>query len=53
MYSIKKDNWVPAAKTLIKYNNSNNFDKNDDKEKERIDIEFTEQNSDSKMIKIY
>ena len=35
---------LPVAKTLIKYN-SNNLKKND-KEKDPIDIEFTEQNAD-------
>ena len=36
---------LPVAKTLIKYN-SNNLEENDEKEKDPIDIEFTEQKTD-------
>ena len=32
-----------VAKTLIKYNNRNRLEENDEEEKERINIEFTEQ----------
>ena len=40
----------PAAKTLIKYNNSS--EENDEKEKEPINIEFTEQKSILIVIKM-
>ena len=40
----------PAVKTLIKYNN--NSEQNDEKEKEPIDIEFTDQNADPGMKKM-
>ena len=42
----------PVAKTLIKYN-SNSLEKNEEKEeKESIDIEFTEENSDPELMKM-
>ena len=41
----------PVAKTLIKYNRSCS-EKNNEKEKEPIDIEFTDQNSDPEMMKM-
>ena len=36
----------PVAKTLIKYNNNNNLEENDEKEKEPINIELTKQKTD-------
>ena len=41
----------PVAKTLIKYNNSCS-EKNNEKEKEPINIEFTDQNADPEMMKM-
>ena len=36
----------PVAKALIRYNNSNNLEENDEKEKEPIYIELTDQKTD-------
>ena len=41
----------PDAKTLIKYNSSCS-EKNNEKEKGPIDIEFTEQKANHEMLKI-
>ena len=41
----------PVIKTLIKYNSSCS-EKNDDKEKEPINIEFTDQVEDPEMMKM-
>ena len=41
----------PVAKILIKYNSSCS-EKNDEKEKEPIDIEFTDPNADPEMMKM-
>ena len=41
----------PVAKTLIKYN-KNNSEENDEKEKELMDIEFTDQNADPEIMKM-
>ena len=41
----------PVAKTLIKYNSSCS-EKNDEKLKEPIDIEFTDQNADPEIMKM-
>ena len=43
--------WRPVTKTLIKYNSSCS-EKNDEKEKEPIDIKFTDQNADPEMMKM-
>ena len=43
---------LPVVKTLIKYN-SNRLEKNDEDEKEPIDIELTEQSTDPKWWKYY
>ena len=40
----------PVAKTLIKYNN--NLEKNDEEEKEPINIELTKQKTDHIMMKM-
>ena len=51
-YSIKKfATGRLVAKTLIKYNSSCS-EKNDEKEKEPIDIEFTDQNADPEIMKM-
>ena len=42
---------LPVVKTLIKYNN-NNLEENDEEEKEPIDIEFIEQNNGPEMMKM-
>ena len=41
----------PVAKTWIKYD-SNSSEKNDEKVKEPIDIELTDQNADPEMMKM-
>ena len=41
---------LPVTKTLIKYNNR--LKENDEEEKEPIDIEFTDQNTDPEMMKM-
>ena len=52
LYSIKiLTTGLPVAKTLIKHNSSC-LEKNDDKEKEPIDIKFTDQNADPEMMKM-
>ena len=43
---------LSVAKTLIKYNNSNNLEENNEEEKEPIDIEFTDQKQILIMMKI-
>ena len=44
-------NGRPVAKTLIKYN-INNSEEKEEKEKEPINIEFTEQKADPEMMKM-